>query len=87
MLNMKMNRYWIENIEYSLDPYFLKTNEKINLSPKIGRQIEDIDSNRALVKIVFELKKKQIIHLALILLFAVNSNAQIGATHQMESIS
>ena len=58
MLNMKMNRYWIENIEYSLDPYFLKTNEKINLSPKIGRQIEDIDSNRALVKIVFELKKE-----------------------------
>ena len=58
MLKMKMNRYWIENIEYLLDPQYLTSNQKINLSPKIAREINNIDDNRAIVKLIFELKKE-----------------------------
>ena len=52
MLSMKLNRYWIENVDYKLNPnIFDSKNKAVQITPELQREIVDIDDNNAIVKL------------------------------------
>ena len=62
MLNMRMNRYWIENINYSLDiDLYINRNKEISIIPELQRLVDKVDGNKAIVKLFFRVKKTDVI--------------------------
>ena len=62
MLNMRLDKYWIENINYSLDiNLYINRNKDITIVPEIQRQIVKVDANKAVVKLLLRVKKTDVI--------------------------
>lgn len=58
MLSLRLNKYWIENIDYVLDPEVFNTqNLQINIVPELNRDILPVDENHAVVKLSINVKK------------------------------
>lgn len=62
MCSMKLNRYWIEKIDYSLDiDLYENRNKEINIVPELKREVFDIDENNAVVKLSLVVKKTNVV--------------------------
>lgn len=53
MLNFRLEKYWVEDINYKLniDTYSSCLGKTINIDPQLKRDIVEIDDNKAIVKL------------------------------------
>ncbi len=60
MLNMRLEKYWVENINYTLDidTYSSFSGKKININPELKRDIVEVDADKAIVKLSIKICKE-----------------------------